>query len=141
MKIAVDLSPANNHQKCLTCAGFQRWKQASYVSASVIFLLGWEIYARTNVKLSRIKAATAQFTSKITERNSVIACELPCESSHDPYCLSAPFPDSHVFSHFLSVKGCLAFKKILFLLFAFIIPYIRNSSRLGGSGLEVFEML
>lgn len=78
------------------------------------------------MKLSKIKAATTQFKSKIKERNFAIACEPPSD-------LRAPVPD-HAFSHFLSVKGCLAFKKILFLLFAFIVPYIRSSSRLDGSG-------
>lgn len=66
----------------------------------------------------------------------------PLQSQHCSLPVAPTSSIRRVLSLFLSVKGCLAFKKIFFyfLLLAFFVLYIK-SSRLDGSVHKVFEIL
>lgn len=107
---------------CFTCAGFQRWKQTKVSLSRLLFYRGGGIYARTTVKPPKIKAAaTVQITDEGTNL-SIIACEYLsfCQSSHLPLLVSKLLFLMTCSRHFLSMKGCLAFKKI-FLHLAFAV--------------------
>lgn len=101
-----------NSLYCFTCAGFQRWKRTK-VFLKLLFDWGGGIYARTKVEPSKIKAATTQFKSQIKEQIffflSLLVEFCPSISHHIfPFLYSCSF-SLRRFSHFLSVKGCLAF--------------------------------
>lgn len=105
---------AKNHQSILLHQCWLPERETNQgVSPQASFLLGWGIYARTKVKPSKIKAATTQFKSKIKEKFfCIVACgslSLPCSHDIFPFLYPCSFSVRHVFSLFLSVKGCLAF--------------------------------
>lgn len=125
---------------CFTCIGFPETKTNWGVSEQAYFILGGGIYARTKIKPSIIMYSNSTIQIK-KSRNLffIIAC------GHLPFPSVIAFPSLYpcsfsflcVSSHFLSVKGCSAFK---ILIFAFAVLCIK-SSRLNGCVPQVFEIL
>lgn len=96
---------------CFTYTGFQKQKQTGVSLNKLILYWGGGIYARTKIKPSIIKAATTQIKKS---RNIFLSVLVDICPSHQSSCFPSSYPCSfsflHVSCHFLSVKGCLAFK-------------------------------